>query len=569
MPVSNPISALRRAAKNSPWLVMSILAHTILLVWLGLLVVQGAKKDEVEPKTFVVAPGKARDLAPPPIPELVPIDRTPPPIDQRVELIPPDTVIYQPDVFAKPDEDLTKDIGNPDSLDAMLTRPEVSSSSIGVGDGRIIGDGPTSKTNYIRPDFKDNRPIGDGTHGRPPTAHGKTIDKAVRDGLLWLCRHQNKDGSWGARSMRERCRPDAPCFDPKLQANDHYDEGLTGLALLAFLGAGISNNTQADLVDALDGKRYDVGDVVKRGLLWLRSRQSAEGSFSKDRAFMYNEALATMAMSEAYGMTQNPTWRDPAQRGVEFLQRAQRPNPSGQGRWGWRYSSREDVEDFQRGTGDEAYRKELFDSDTSVTAWCVMALKSAELCKLNVEKESMDGALAFCAYATANDGLVGYLDAKGAGQIVTGPYSDNFTYHTTTMSALGMCIRIFGAHDANDPFLVAAAQRIVADLPTISKDLASIDYYYWYYASLALYQLDGETAPRRTGKFWNPWNKAMVDTLIALQEQRKGSCSEGGWLVTDRWGSYSGAGPLYDTALNVLTLEVTFRYPNAFGAKLR
>jgi len=569
MPASNPILSFRRALKNSPWLVMSILAHTILLVWLGLVVMQGEmKKGESGDKGIVVS-GTFREPPPPAIPPPEPIIRTIIPTDRPIEIVDHETPILDPKQFATPDEDLTKDIGNPESLDHLPTRLPASSTSIGVGEGGLRGERPTAFTNLNRPDFDSKLPLGDGGPGRNPIGDQFVIDKAVREGLLWLCRHQNADGSWGALSMRSRCSPKSPCFDAKLQATEHYDEGLTGLALLAFLGAGISNRTEAALVDKLDGKRYDVGEVVKRGLRWLRDRQNPDGSFTRERAFMYNEALATMALCEAYGMTRANFWKDPAQRGIEFLQQAQRLNPSGSGRWGWRYASRQDVVDFRKGTGDEAYAREVFDSDTSVTAWCVMALKSAELSGLTVERESMDGALAFCDFVTANDGLVGYLDAKGAGQIVTGPFSDQFTYHPTTMSALGMCIRIFAKHDANDPFLEPAAKRIVADLPTITKDHSSIDYYYWYYASLALYQLDGEASPRRTGRYWNPWNKAMIDTLIALQDHREKTCAEGGWLKTDRWGSYSGAGPLYDTALNVLTLEVTFRYPNAFGAKLR
>jgi hypothetical protein len=38
---------------------------------------------------------------------------------------------------------------------------------------------------------------------------------------------------------------------------------------------------------------------------------------------------------------------------------------------------------------------------------------------------------------------------------------------------------------------------------------------------------------------------------------------------SDRWGNYSGCGPLYNTALNVLTLEVYYRYENAFGGSKR
>jgi hypothetical protein len=274
-----------------------------------------------------------------------------------------------------------------------------------------------------------------------------------------------------------------------------------------------------------------------------------------------------MAMCEAYGMTQAPYWRTPAEKGVAFLQRAQRLNPSGEGRWGWRYASREDVVDFRKGTGDEAAQREAYDSDTSVTAWCVMALKSAELSGLPIERTSMDGALAFVDFATANDGLVGYLDAKGAGAVVTGPYSERFTYHPTTMSALGMCVRIFAQHDGKDTFLDLAARRIAADLPRVTQDRSSLDYYYWYYASIALYQVDGESSPTRSGKYWKRWNEALLQALLSLQSHGERTCAQGAWQESDRWGSYSGAGVLYNTAINLLTLEVTFRYPNAFGAK--
>jgi len=50
------------------------------------------------------------------------------------------------------------------------------------------------------------------------------------------------------------------------------------------------------------------------------------------------------------------------------------------------------------------------------------------------------------------------------------------------------------------------------------------------------------------------------------QDQTERACSNGGWLVPDRW-CYAG-GPIYATALNVLTLEVYYRYANAFGASM-
>jgi hypothetical protein len=171
----------------------------------------------------------------------------------------------------------------------------------------------------------------------------------------------------------------------------------------------------------------------------------------------------------------------------------------------------------------------------------------------------------YCKFVTAEGGLVGYMDAKSAGATVSGPFSDQFTYHPSTMSALGICLRIFATHDGDDPFLSLAAKRIIQDLPTVSESHSSIDYYYWYCGSLALNQFDGPDSPRKTGKYWNPWNRAMVDAVISLQDHTPQACSNGGWILSDRWGNYSGTGPLFNTAMNVRTLEIYYAYPNSFG----
>jgi hypothetical protein len=566
MNVRNPFSSLRRAARNSPWFVISVLAHSIVLILLGLVVMKRVVRPLEDAGRIAVMPH--RDAEPPP--EVV---QLPEPIDRS--LIPPlnhgevidETMIAPPDtLFAPPDVDLTKPLGDPTSTELLSDGLPTKSTAIGVGTGGIRGYGPGGYD--IRP-----HPPGKGIPpGRLPLGPTFEIDRSVRLGLIWLCRHQNADGSWSARGLRDRCDAKAPCFDPKLAPEDRLDVGTTSLAILCFLGAGFDHRTDLELADSVRNQRHKIGEVVKRGLEWLRARQSADGSFSTDKPFMYNEALATMAMSEAYGLSGARFWREPARRGIDCIQRAQRPNPSGTGLWGWRYASRTEVEQVGRGTGDLEYSKTLYDSDVSVTTWCVMALKSAQLAKLEVDPQAMAGAMEFCKFATApldgpSKGLVGYLDAPSAGATVSGAFSEVFTYHPTTMSALGMCIRIFATRDPNDPFLEAAAKRIVQDRPTVSKDRASIDYYYWYYASLALNQFDGPDNPRASGKLWNAWNKDMVEAILGLQDRGERGCTSGGWIANDRWANYSGTGPLYDTAMNVLTLEVYYRYPNAFGRK--
>jgi hypothetical protein len=126
------------------------------------------------------------------------------------------------------------------------------------------------------------------------------------------------------------------------------------------------------------------------------------------------------------------------------------------------------------------------------------------------------------------------------------------------MSAAAVCIRIFIQGDRKDPFFEQAPERIVRDLPTHLTDVSKplpVDYYDGYYASLALSQFDGPGSPKRNAKYWGPWKKAMLDSVTALQDHSEGVCANGGWIVGDRW-NYAG-GPIYCTAIHVLTLEST------------
>jgi hypothetical protein len=280
-------------------------------------------------------------------------------------------------------------------------------------------------------------------------------------------------------------------------------------------------------------------------------------------------------MCEAYGSTFHSAWKDSAQRGVNFLVKAQRRNPSGKGVWGWRYMPRDLAESEESKKFYEKpvdWERAKTESDTSVTTWVVMALKSAELCGLEVPHSSMEGAMDFVRSVTSTkDGRVAYMDIRQVGRKIEGE-GQEFLYHETTMAALGMCVRTFVEKNINDPVLELSAKRILNDLPTVSKDKMSVDYYYWYYGTLALNQYDGPDSPKRTGKYWNPWNKAMVDVLLPLQDKTQGQnnkptgCAHGGWTTQDRWGLTGG--PIYRTALNVLTLEVYYRYANAFGASM-
>ncbi len=100
---------------------------------------------------------------------------------------------------------------------------------------------------------------------------------------------------------------------------------VTGLALLAFLGAG---NTH------LQG---DYAKNVQRGLEFLISMQGNDGNLAGQAetfAFMYSHGMATLAMSEAYAMTGDRRLEPTVQKAIDYTLRAQIRSTGG-----WRYQA--------------------------------------------------------------------------------------------------------------------------------------------------------------------------------------------------------------------------------------
>jgi len=317
-----------------------------------------------------------------------------------------------------------------------------------------------------------------------------------------------------------------------------FDTGVTGLALLAYLGAGYTHLSKDEFPDPMNpGRILRFGEAVKSGLKWLLTCQDSEGCIGpRGTKFIYNHSIATLALSEAYGMSMTQLFRGPAQQAIDFLISAQNPDRA------WRYTTRPG------------------DNDTSVTGWAVMALKSTELSELNVpSREAYDKARKWIEEATQQSGYyrVGY-NGRESGRVFVPGKNEQYEHHES-MTAVGILCRIFMNKNSRDPAL-SGVHYLVSDLPQFKTNLT--DYYYWYYASLALFQYDGPTGP-----FWKKWEVAMRDALLPNQKLAKDGCAKGSWTSEDeRWGFEGGR--VYATAINALTLEVYYRYPNVFrGSK--
>ena len=134
-------------------------------------------------------------------------------------------------------------------------------------------------------------------------------EAAVSRGLQWLARNQFPDGSW---------RLDGNFPD---KGNTQNDIAGTAFGLLPLLAAGKTHKASKD-------NPFD--KPVEKGLLFLiRKQDKKTGNFGGG---MYGHGLAAIAMCEAYGMTQDPALRRPAQMCINFIVSAQHEGG------GWRYS---------------------------------------------------------------------------------------------------------------------------------------------------------------------------------------------------------------------------------------
>jgi hypothetical protein len=265
--------------------------------------------------------------------------------------------------------------------------------------------------------------------------------------------------------------------------------------------------------------------------------QDEDGCFGprSSQHFIYNHAIATLAMCEAFWMTRNPRYKRPAQAGLDFIARARNPYLA------WRYEPRGG------------------DNDTSVTGWMIMALKSGKFAGLMIDPDAFDGARRWIDSVTDPEfGQVGY-NAPGGSVARPEGLQDRFPPEKSqAMTAAGILTRIFLGEDprTSEP-IRKGAQLCLERLPAWNPDDGSIDMYYWYYASLALFQVGGPT--------WKRWNAAMVPAIVRSQHPEGQGSRAGSWDPVGPWGGDGGR--VYATACMVMCLEVYYRYDRVVGVR--
>lgn len=384
--------------------------------------------------------------------------------------------------------------GGESTESAMQRLSELSSVELtGVDDRQVSLK--SSQLQASIPEFQ----VRNDFSGRSTTSRGKLIgqqggneasERAVKLGLQWLAEHQQPDGGWNFKHGDDSPGSLADCRT-----------AATGLALLAFLGAG---HTQ----------RVGSGEYraqVGRGLQFLtgKIKYGADGGDLRGKVTgnegMYAHAIATLALCEAFAMSRDSKLKNPAQRAIDFIVSAQEKNGGG-----WRYKPGEA-------------------GDTTVTGWQLMALKSAKAGQLKVPDETVQKASKFLDSATLNGGAQ-YAYTPGGGA-------------TPGVTAIGVLCRMYLGWTPENP----ALQKGIDTLDELGPDPNNL--YYNYYATQALHHWGG--------KPWSRWNAVMRERLIKSQVQEEKGM--GSWNPTGDHGAGPG-GRLYQTCLSIMTLEVYYRY---------
>ncbi len=516
-PAALPPDDDRPAARSAPWWAVSIAFHAVLLIVATIWIVGSSALATPVLTTIVI---RTR-------PDEPDLDFTKNEVDPKtkVKIDVPEVRDPMPDVprLVKPEVDIDS------TFDETFSKKEGPAIEIpwpNPAPIAAIGVGPGGGNPFGRPG-RGGDETGGPPRGRPPEEPG--FDDAVLRALRWLARHQSDDGGWSCAGFSRECgraiRDGGTCGGPGYA---EYDTGVTGLALLAFLGAGYTPAS----TDTHDGIRF--GSVIAKGLRRLAETQDPDGRIGGGTSAkpMYNHAIAALALAEGYGMTSAPLLRDPAQRAIDWLVRAQNPYKA------WRYTEK---------SGD---------NDTSVAGWAVMALKSADISGLDVPKGAYDGARAWVDEVTGDDFRAGYTE-RGTGKVAVQGKNERYDHHEA-LTAAAMLIRAFTGARRDDPRLRGGTALLAADLP--AHDGWRTDYYYWYYGSLALFQVDGATGPS-----WKRWVANLEKALLPTQRTRQDGCAFGSWDTNERW-CFEG-GRVYATAINALTLEVNYRYKNVFGVR--
>ena len=326
-------------------------------------------------------------------------------------------------------------------------------------------------------------------------------ERALQKGLEWLARNQGAEGNWNSNNL-----------------------GLVGMGALAFLSAGY-----------LPGRgRY--GNTVERALRYVTRNAKPSGllNIANAQHDMYNHGLATFALGQAYGMTNDKVLNKVLDKALKLISNTQAEDG------GWDYRAR------RQGRGH----------DLSLVVMQAKALRGAMDSGLEVSPEVVGSAIqSVRRYYRSRSGKNGLSNPKAA-MLEPGQFTYNGNNGTLAMAAAGVvCLQEFGQYGdwriGKSLDVIQAAIGKNAAPGSRNGRLPCGDAYTLYYVGQALYQAGGAR--------WKASYPKLRNFLVASQMLNSSDATQDGlWRDHKRVGGQPG--DLYGTAVACFILAMPNRY---------
>ncbi|MCR9247876.1 MAG: hypothetical protein NXI31_22840 [bacterium] len=337
-------------------------------------------------------------------------------------------------------------------------------------------------------------------------------ERAVVDGLRYLARIQNDDGSWGQTGRWD----------------DKYGRvyvGKSALCVLAFLGAGHTPSSDTEH-----------SEVVERALSHLLALQDEDtGAFGPSSC--YGHGIATYALAECYGMTKEPALLRPLESALTWILENQGPRRDRRNRGGWGYFS-------------PGLRREDSYARMSVSSWMIMALESARMSGVELPEEVLPRAREYVV--NSFDGINGWFRYNHKPRRLRSGWP---TLPASTPAG-AFCLMLLG-EDSDHRMVRTAVDYTVTRRPQEYRRYSDDDFvlggqgnvYFWYYGTLCCFLAGGEA--------WEQWN-SRLSTLLPASQSPDGSFAPIDVYAIDAGDNRRDRS--YTTAMCVLSLEVYYRY---------
>jgi len=310
-------------------------------------------------------------------------------------------------------------------------------------------------------------------------------DDTIKGALRYLASKQTPTGAWTS-------------------PGGEHPIAVTGYTVMSYMATG-----------NLPGEG-EYGKIVNNGVNFLLSCARPDGYITsaefvhagRKGSNMYDHGIATIALAEVYGQTQDPKVREKLAQSIKLIISCQ--NQEG----GWRYTPRPES------------------ADMSVTVLQVVALRAAKNSGLDVPQKTIDGAVQYVRSC---------YDQRSGG--FTYQPRNNAPGFARTAAAI-YSLQVCGQYD--DPKVKTGSEYLLA------HNTPQGEYYTYgqFYASPAQYMVGGAT--------WKKWYEGVKSLLLSNAISSGGDKPIVYWEPLDNQGK--GVGPVYSTAIYTTILAMPYHY---------